>query len=173
MEEKNLTIQQKKQRYRRAEIASLIGEYAVVPIPFLIMAIINRDKWFPNAEIGTKVGIGGGLAIGLMLFAIFLITKNKQQESENKVETGYIVLMLGWALLSVICTLIANIMDQMATIMWVGLSGIAAGFGLDVTRKVMRKKYLKEKDYLDTAERNEMIQQASEERKTIKIKVKK
>lgn len=173
MEEKNLTTQQKKNKYRRAEIAATIGEYAVVPVPFAIMAGVNHAEWFPNAETGTKVGVGGALAISLMMFAIFLITKNKQQESENKVETGYIVLMLGWALIAVICTLISSILDQMATIMWVGLSGIAAGFGLDVTRKVMHRKYMKQKDAMDTAERNEMIEKASEERKTMKIRVKK
>ena len=167
------TIKQKKNKYKKLEILSLVGEYAVVPIPFAIMAIVNREEWFPNPEVGTKVGIGGGLAIGLMLFATFLITKNNEKDAEHKVETGYITLMLGWVLGAVICTLVSSIMQEMATIMWVGLSGIAAGFGLDIARRVNKKKYLKQKTAIEEAEHKELVEQASEERKTVKVRIKK
>lgn len=168
-----MTIQAKAKKYKKLEWIFRISEIGIVPIPFAIMAIVNRNDWFPNAEIGTRVGIGGGLAIGLMMFAILLITTNKKQESEHKVEAGYICLMLGWALGAVICTLIANILDQLSIIMWVGLSGIAGGFGLDIARKTMTTRYMKQKEILDTAEKEEAVAQAKEERKTIKIKVKK
>lgn len=169
--EESLTIQQKAKKYKKLEWFFRISEYAVLPIPFAVMAVINRNEWFPNVETGSKVGIGGGMAIALLMFITFLITKNKQQESENKVEVGYICLMIGCVIFAVICTLIANILDELATIAWVGMSGIAAGFGFDVARKQMHKKYLKEKDVLDTAEKEDAVAQAKEERKTIKIKV--
>lgn len=164
----NMTIEQKKKHYRKLQIASAIGEYVVVPVPFAIMAIVNREEWFPNPEVGWRVGIGGLLAISLMMFAIFLITKNKERDSENKVEAGYISLMLGWALIAVICTLISSILNQLATIMWVGLSGIAAGLGLDITRQRMKKQYLKQKGAQEEAEHIELVGKASEERQSKK-----
>jgi len=171
--EESLTIQEKAKKYKKLEWLFRISEYAVLPVPFAVMAVVNRNEWFPNAETGTKVGIGGGMAIALLMFITFLITKNKQQESENKVEVGYICLMIGCAIFAVICTLISSILKELATIAWVGISGVAAGLGFDIARKQMHKKYMKQKDALDTSERNELIAQASEERKTIKIKVKK
>lgn len=164
----NMTIEQKKKHYRKLQIAAAIGEYAVVPVPFAIMAIVNREEWFPNSEVGWRIGIGGILATALMMFAIFLITKNKEKDSEHKVEAGYISLMLGWALAAVICTLISSILNQLANIMWVGLSGIAAGFGLDVTRQRMKKQYLKQKGVQEEAEHIEMVEKASEERQAKK-----
>ena len=169
-EKKPLTIKEKKKHYKKLEIACLVGEYAVVPIPFAVLAIINREEWFATND-GWKIGLGGGLALTLMMLIIFLITKNKEKEPEKQAEVGYITLMIGWAVGAAIFTLLSNIMDQIATIMWVGLSGIAAGFGMDIGRKEMRKKYMKNKNAIEEAEKQEMVAQASEERK-VKVKVK-
>mgnify|MGYP003318918709 CR=1 FL=1 len=74
---------------------------------------------------------------------------------------------------AIIATLIKQVLEQLIIILWFGELGVFAGLGFDVGRRVTRKKYLKEKDVLDTAEKEEAVAQAKEERKTIKIKVKK
>ena len=104
-EKKELTIKQKKNKYKRNQILCNIGEYAVLPIPFVVMSIVNREEWFPNAEAGWKVGLGGALAIALMMFATFLVTKKREN---TEMTDGYVSLMLGWALGAVIFTLIAD-----------------------------------------------------------------
>jgi hypothetical protein len=169
-----LTTKQRIKRYRNGKFAAWAGEFVAIPTPFVVMAIINRNEWFPNAETGTRVGIGGGIAIGLMLFALFLVTKEQKKE----IGTGYVTIMLGWAMLAAVATLVREIADQIANIMWIGMSGIAAGFGLDITRKQLLKREKREREILKTAQdqrdvarTNEEI--AQEEKKTVKIKIKK
>lgn len=171
--EQEMTIQAKAKRFKRLENVFRVSEIGVVPVPFLIMMIVNHNEWFPDVATGTKVGIGGGLAMAVMMFAVFLITLNKKQESEHKVEIGYILLMLAWVMMATIFTLMKQILEELATIMWFGTIGIAAGFGFDISRRVMHKKYIKQKDILDTAEKEQAVEQAKEERKLIKVKVKK
>ena len=168
---KELTIKEQKNRYRKFQFLSWIGEFAVVPIPFVTLMIVNRDKWFPNPEVGTRVGIGGGLAIGLMLLATFLVTRDKQ--SKNK---GYISIMLSWALVAVIATLIRDILDELVYIMWFGMIGIGAGFGLDLSRQHFKKKadqklasINKAKEELDKENAKEQIM---EENQKVKVRIK-
>ena len=166
-----MTIKQKKNKYRKAQILCNIGEYTVLPIPFSVMAIVNREEWFPNPEMGWKIGIGGTLALILLTMATFLVTK--QQEKDSKLTDGYVSLMLGWLMGCMIFTLIADIANQIANIMWVGFSGIATAFGLDIARKSFKKKADKLKTDIEAAESELNKQQAMEEIKTIKVRIKK
>ena len=166
-----MTIKQKKNKYRKAQILCNIGEYTVLPIPFSVMAIVNREEWFPNPEMGWKIGIGGTLALILLTMATFLVTK--QQEKDSKLTDGYVSLMLGWLMGCMIFTLIADIANQIANIMWVGFSGIATAFGLDIARKSFKKKADKLKTDIEAAESELNKQQAMEEIETIKVRIKK
>ena len=170
-EKKELTIEQQKNKYRKAQILCNVGEYAVIPVPFAIMAAVNHAEWFPNTESAWKVGIGGTLAMLLLGFATFLVTK--QQEEHSKLTDGYVSLMLGWLMGCIIFTLIADIANQIANIMWVGFSGIGAAFGLDITRNIMKKKADKLKSDMELAQSELNKQQAMEEIKTVKVRVKK
>ena len=166
-----MTIKQKKNKYRKAQILCNVGEYAVLPVPFSIMAIVNREEWFPNSEAGWKIGIAGTLALVLLTLATFLVTK--QQEKDSKLTDGYVSLMLGWLMGCIIFTLIADIANQIANIMWVGFTGIATAFGLDVARRSFKRKADKLKNDMDAAQSELNKQQAMEEIKIVKVKIKK
>lgn len=170
-EKKELTIKQQKNKYRKYQILANIGEYTVLPIPFCALMIVNRNEWFTQNPEGWKIGIGGTLALLLMAFATFLVTK--QQEKDSKLTDGYVSLMLGWLMGCIIFTLISDIANQIANIMWVGFSGIGAAFGLDITRKVMKQKADKYKTTIESAQLELDKQQAMEEIKTVKVRIKK
>ena len=169
------TIKQQKNKYRKYQVLANVGEYVVVPIPFVALAIVNYDEWFVN-DSGWKIGLAGGLTMLLLSVATFLITK--QQEKESKLTDGYVSLMLGWIMTSIIFTLIADIAQDISNIMWVGATGIAAAFGLDIARNSFKTKADKYKQDLENAQSELNKQQAMQEiiadnSKKIKVKVKK
>lgn len=165
---KELTVKQKKNKYRTWQYVSRVGEFVVIPIPYAVLAIVNRNEWFAQAD-GWKIGLGGTLAIALMTIATFLVTKQKEEES--KLTDGYITLILGWIATAFIFTLLADIMNQIANIMWFGAIGLAGAFGLDLTSKAMKKKADHYKTALETAQTELDKEQAIEEIKTVKVKV--
>ena len=130
---KVLTASQKQRRYRVIQKASFGGEFFAMGTPYVIMGAINFDEWFTPAE-GWKVGLGGSLALALMAVAVLSINSTKKQE-EDKKKGGYVKLLLTWLAIAFIFLLLANIMHQMATIMFFGAIGIAGALGLDVVSK--------------------------------------
>lgn len=135
-EKKPLTTKQKQTRYRVAQYSFFGGEFVSILTPFVAMGIANFDEWFQN-ESGWKVGLGGTLALALLGLAVFLVGKKKEDE---KITGGYITLILGWFAVAFIFLLLANIMDQIATIMFFGGLGLLGAFGLDLTSKEFKKK---------------------------------
>lgn len=170
---KELTTKQKKNKYRTLQYVSRVSEFTVIPIPYAILAIINRDEWFAQAD-GWKIGLGGSLAIALMTIATFLVTK--QKESESKLTDGYVSLILGWIATAFIFTLLADIMNQIANIMWFGAIGLAAAFGLDLVSKSMRKKADHYKIAIEEANKQldneQAIEEVKQERESKKVKIK-
>ena len=136
MAKKPLTTEQKQTRYRVARYSTFGGEFLSILTPFVAMGIVNFDKWFQTSE-GWKVGLGGTLALALLGLAVFLVGKKKEDE---KITGGYITLILGWLAVAFIFLLLANIMDQIATIMFFGGLGLLGAFGLDLTSKSFKKK---------------------------------
>lgn len=178
-ETKELTTKQKIKRYRNLKLAAWMGEFVVLPIPLVVLSIVNRDTWFPNPSVGCQIGIGGGIAIALGLFVTLLVTKEQAKEPETRMAGGYVTVLLTCALMASIATLVRDIADQIAYIMWIEMSGIAAGFGLDITRKQMLKKEKENREILKTAENKRAVARADEElaneeaQKKVKIKIKK
>ena len=136
MAKKPLTTKQKQTRYRIAQYLTFGGEFLSILTPFVAMGIVNFDEWFQTSE-GWKVGLGGTLALALLGLAVFLVGKKKEDE---KITGGYITLILGWFAVAFIFMLLANIMDQIATIMFFGGLGLLGAFGLDLTSKSFKKK---------------------------------
>ena len=171
---KELTTKQKKNRYRTWQYVSRVSEFVVIPIPYAVLAIVNRNEWFAQAD-GWKIGLGGTLAIALMTIATFLVTK--QQEKDSKLTDGYVTLILGWIASAFIFTLLADIMNQIANIMWFGALGLLGAFGLDLTSKSLKKKADYYKARLDKANESlddeSAIEEVKREReaKTVKVKV--
>ena len=135
--EKNkvLTATQKKNKYRALQYTTFGGEFLSILTPFIIMGIVNYEEWF-TVEGGWKVGLGGALSLALLGIAVFLVGKKKE---DNSITNGYIALILGWFMVAFIFVLLANIMDQIATIMFFGGIGLCGAFGLDMFSKDFKK----------------------------------
>lgn len=129
---KILTATQKRNRYKVISKASFVGEFVSVGTPYIVMGAINYDEWFRGTE-GWKVGVGGAIALALMGLAVFIITK-KKEDTDSKTG-GYITLLLGWLATAFVFLLLANIMHDIASIMFFGAIGIAGALGLEIVHK--------------------------------------
>lgn len=166
MAKKKLTATQKKRRYKLIAKATTGGEFVSIATPYVVMGAINFDEWFKTTD-GWKVGLGGSLAFALMGIAVLLVKKNKEDEKSSL--SGYITLLLGWLATAFVFLLLANIIHQIATIMFVGAIGIAGALGLDI---VSERYDLKAQMYEDAIKkvRGETIE--NEVRKQIEKEVK-
>lgn len=138
MEKKKLTAEQKQKRYRTLQYTCVGGEFVSVLTPYIIMGIANADEWFVNSSEGWKIGLGGSLAMAILGIAVFLTTKKK--DDETKFSNGWITLLVFWFAIAFCFMLLANIIDQISTIMLFGGIGLAGAFGLDLTSKQMKKR---------------------------------
>lgn len=181
MAKKQLKVSQKQRRYRLGQKAAFGGEFVAMGTPYIVLGAINFDEWFRTTD-GWKIGLGGSLAMALMCIAVLSITKKK--EDKDSATGGYMTLMLVWLAVAFIFLLLANIMNDIATIMFFGAIGIAGAMGLDVTSKRlgeradMYQKAIKEirgeiiKDEVAEEIRNEVQKEVDEEKVKVKIKVK-
>ncbi len=133
---KQLTPKQKQNKYRALQYTTFVGEFVSIFTPFIIMGAVNAQEWFYNEE-GWKVGLGGTLALALLGIATFLVTKKKE---DNSITNGFITLIVGWFAVAFIFMLLANIMEQITTIMFFGGIGLLGAAGLDITSKEFKKK---------------------------------
>ena len=170
---KELTIKQKKNRFRAAQIASLAGEYVAPVVPMVTMMLINREKWFPNQQAGTRVGIGGGLSILFGLVGTFIITR---LDNSNKKVQRYVTALLVYVIFLIILICLRDLLNQIIEIMLFELIGIASGCGLDITRQVFQGKA---DDALDTIkqatkglDKEQAAKEIVEEKKKIKVRIK-
>lgn len=170
---KPLKASQKQIRYRVGEKIAFGSEFIAIGTPYIIMGAINYDEWFRTTE-GWKVGLGGALALALMFICVFIITKKKD---DNKATTGgYISLLMGWLAVAFVFLLLANIMHDIASIMFFGAIGIASALGLDITSKKLKEKAdlyqeaIKEvrKDSAKEEARQEIIKEVEKEKKGTK-----
>ena len=129
MAKKKLTATKKKKLYKVASKSAFAGEFISIGTPYVVMGAINYEEWFKGTE-GWKVGLGGSIALALMGIAVLLVKKNKE-DKDNSV-SGYITLLLGWLAVAFVFLLLANIMHQIASIMFFGAIGIAGALGLDI-----------------------------------------
>lgn len=134
---KQLTATQKQKKYRAIQKATFVGEFVSVGTPYVVMGAINYEEWFKVTD-GWKVGLGGALALALMGLIVFIITK-KKEDTDSKTG-GYITLLIGWLAVAFIFLLLANIMHQIASIMFFGAIGIAGALGLDIVSKTNGEK---------------------------------
>ena len=128
---KELTASQKKRRYKIIEKASFGGEFVSVGTPYVVMGAINFDEWFKTSE-GWKVALGGSIAMALMAIAMLVIKSNKDKDKKS---SNYSTVLLWWLAIAFVFKLLADIIYQIATIMFFGAIGIAGALGLDVVSK--------------------------------------
>ena len=168
-----LTVAKKQKQYRVLQYTCVGGEVISVLTPFVILGAVNADKWFKSSE-GWRIGLGGTLALALMGIAVFLVTQKKEKES--KVTNGWITLIVGWFMVAFIFILLANIMDQIATIMLFGGIGLCGAFGLDLTSKSFQAKADLYKASILENKKDKLKEQlekdlAAEDKVKVKIKV--
>lgn len=174
MEKKQLTVKQKKNRYRAFQYTTFVAEFVSILTPFIVMGAVNYDEWF-TTEDGWKVGLGGTLALALMGIAVFMVSKKKE---DDKITSGYVALIVGWFAVAFIFMLLASIMEQITTIMMFGGLGLLGAFGLDMTSKSMKNKADAYKKALEKVTQESLEEQAKQEleteltKKVVKIKVK-
>lgn len=137
MAKKKLTVTKKKKLYKLASKGAFAGEFISIGTPYVVMGAINYEEWFKGTE-GWKVGLGGSLALALMGIAILLVKKNK--ENKDSSISGYITILLGWLAVAFVFLLLANIMHQIASIMFFGAIGIAGALGLDIVSTKYEEK---------------------------------
>lgn len=136
MAKKPLTAKQKQNKYRALQYSTFVGEFVSIILPFVIMGAANYEDWFVS-ESGWKVGLGGTLALALLGIAVLLVTRKKEDTS---ITSGYITLIIGWFAVAFIFVLLADIIEQIAMIMFFGGIGILGAFGLDMTSKNFKAK---------------------------------
>lgn len=133
---KPLTATQKMKKYRAIQYTARGGEFVSVMLPYIVLGAINFNEWFVG-EQGWKVGLGGSIALALMGLAVWLTTKKK----ENKeLTSGWITFIIAWFAVAFVFQLLGSIIDQIATIMFVGWAGILGAFGLYVVSISYKKK---------------------------------
>ena len=167
-EKRALTPSQRKKKYTILQWSSYVGEFIAFVMPFFIIGIVNYDKYFVEYN-GTKMSIAFFLAMGVMGFGIWGITK-------KKIENTYIALIIKWVLFALIFTMLGEIIKDIAAIMWFGLIGIAGAYGLDVTSEHFKKEKLLIKDAQEEAKKDNLVEEVKEEnkvKKTIKVRVRK
>lgn len=163
---KKLTLKQQLNKYRALQYSTFVGEFVSIIMPFIIMGAANYEEWFVG-ESGWKVGLGGALALALLGIAVLLVTKKKE---DDKITSGYITLVIGWFAVAFIFVLLADIIEQIATIMFFGGIGILGAFGLDMTSKNFKAKADLYKKALAEAKQGNLEEQIKEELKNNEIK---
>lgn len=174
MAKKELTAKQKQTKYRALQYTTFASEFVSILLPFIVMGAVNAEDWFYQEE-GWKVGLGGTLALALMGIAVFAITKKREndQKEGEKMTYGYIALILGWFAAAFIFMLLASIMEQITTIMLFGGFGLLGAFGLDITSNNFKAKADMYKNAMKKVDNELLEEEIKEERKTIKVKIKK
>lgn len=163
------TVSQKQKKYRVLQYTCFGGEFISIITPFVVLGAVNAEKWFKSSE-GWKIGLGGALALAIMGIAVFLVTQKKEKES--KVTDGWITFIVGWFAVTFVFILLANIMDQIATIMLFGGIGLCSAFGLDLTSKSFKAKADLYKEAIGEVKRDKLKEQIQQEVEQEKMKVK-
>lgn len=157
---KELTTKQEIRKYKKAALLCKIGEYAVVPIPFFVLMIVNRDEWFATPLLGISVGLGGGLTIGLLISSILLIIK---AETSDKPKDEFLILAIRWLMIAIVISLIEYVLKTIAGVMWIASTGIFTSYGLNVFRKKFIQKATYKKSVVNTATERADIERAAQE----------
>lgn len=161
---KKKTIKQQKNKERAIQYSLFAGQFAVLPIPFAVMAVVNREEWFINNPEGWKIGLGGSIALALMAIMMFLVSAKKEN---SELTGGYVALLIGWYAFAFVSMLLSQIMYEIYKVMMISGSGMLAAFGLDTGSKIYKKKADKHKAQLDEAEKQLGVEQAKAEMKPV------
>lgn len=169
---KQRTTKQQAKHYGTLATTCFIAKFPVVFAPYIAIGIANYNKYFVEYN-GTKMSISFVLALAVMGVAIYLISK-------KKLEGSFITLLIGWTLFAFIFTMLGQMISDIAMIMWFGLIGLVAAYGLDKVEDKLKVKKQKLVDAINEAEKDNTVEQVKQEikqeqeqPKKVKIKIKK
>lgn len=155
-EKKQLTTTELKKKYNRIAIITDIFQYVSMALPYLIVGIINWDKYFVEYS-GVKISITfvlGMIVLGLTLYG----TVNKKLKS-----TAW-SLMLKLVILSIICFLLGSLITDLGFILLCGAVGLIGSAILsDVSKKYKEKRDFVG-DAIKEAEKDVLKEQAKKEK---------
>ena len=146
-----------KKKYTTIQYSCFALEFVSVAAPFIAIGIANYDKYFVQYD-GTKMSISFIMALAVMGFAIWGITK-------KKLENSFATLLVGWATFAFIFQMMGQMITDLATIMWFGLIGLAGSYGLDEASKSMAKKKERVIKAMENAEDEKDKEQYAQEMK--------
>lgn len=157
MAKKQKTIKQQANTYRNIKFGCLGAEFLSAIAPFVAIGIANRDTWFVNYN-GTQISIALYLALAFMGIAIYGITT-------KKLENTYFGFIMKWTIVAIIFTLMGQIINDIATIMWYGLIGLLGSQGFELGARKAKSKQQKLLNAIDKAKEENNIAQAKSELK--------
>lgn len=155
MAKKKKTIKQQANTYRNIKFACLGGEFLSAIAPFVAIGIINRDTWFMEYN-GTQISVALYLAFAFMGIAIYGITT-------KKLENTYFGFIMKWTIVAIIFTMLGELINQVAYIMWYGLIGLLGSQGFELGYKVAKNKQQKLLNDIATAKSQNNVEQAKKE----------
>lgn len=170
-EKKKLTPTQQKKRYNNLSKVCNIGQWGSLIAPFVTIALVNYKDYFIEYD-GVKMSIAAVLAAFVMGVIVFTIVN-------KKIQNTYGPLIIKVAIFTAILFLIDGIVQDLKFIMIFTLIGLFGALALEKTSESLEKKADKIQKGIDKAEEqitsDAYIKEVNEkeEKKTIKIKVRK
>lgn len=137
MAKKNQTIKQKVNKYRAIQWGTFVGQYVSIATPYVVLGIVNWDKWFITNPEGYKVGIGGGIALALISIITLIVTNAKKEDMKINM---YIPLILGWLMGATIMWLLGSIILEISEVMYITATGLVGALGIDIASNDAKKK---------------------------------
>ena len=152
---KQKTIKQQAKSLHKWSIGLEATSFLSFFAPFITIAIVNKDKYFIEYD-GTKTRLGFIIAMIVMGFGLIGIMS-------EKIKSTYLIFVIKWITFAFAFTLLGQIITDIAVIMWYGLIGIVASYGLDLGSKQLEKKSKNKLDSYNTAMKNKEVAQAEQE----------
>lgn len=162
---KKQTIKDQIKRQRIIKWSTFGGEFVSVLTPFIAMGAVYYDEWFKYNPEGWKIGMGGTLALAILGICMALVSKKKEKAIDNQISNGMIALTLSWFAVAFIFFLLADIMNQIATIMFFGGIGLAGACGLNIASLNAEKKEKELMDIMKSAKEQVLKEKAINEYK--------
>ena len=134
---KQPTIKQKVRKYRAIQYSTFAGQYLAIATPYVVLGIVNWDKWFISNPEGWKVGIGGAIALTLISVITLIVTNAKKEDMKINM---YIPLVLGWLMGATIMHLLGSIILEISEIMYITSTGLIGALGIDIASNDAKKK---------------------------------
>ena len=166
MEKKNRTPRERQKYYKKSAFGLLTGEIASMLAPFFTIGIVNFDKYFVKQD-GWTISIGFFIAMTVLGFTVWGV-------AERKFEGSFVLFIFKYAAIALSLTLLQAIINDIAVIMWFGLIGLFAAFGLDKARQDVKSKLKNLENNAKAAYDQQEIEEIKQESKDkVKIKIKK